>query len=239
MHQGHHNMQGMAYSTSAYSAGPRSAKLVSAGLIVALHAAALVALWQLESVRSAITAAAPIMVSLIEPARPKVEPKIEPPKPVPPKPRVHREPPRVAPAPILAAAPEAPTTQVAPPPVPIPLPPIETPPPPPAPAVAVAAPPAPPPVTAPRFNADYLNNPPPSYPPISRRMGEEGKVVLRVHVNERGLPDDVQIRTSSGFTRLDATAQETVRQWKFVPARQGKEPVSAWVLVPISFSLRS
>ena len=70
-------------------------------------------------------------------------------------------------------------------------------------------------------------------------MGEEGRVILRVLVNERGLPDDVQLRTSSGFSRLDSVALETVRQWKFVPARRGDTPVSAWVLVPISFSLRS
>ena len=91
----------------------------------------------------------------------------------------------------------------------------------------------------PRFNADYLNNPAPAYPPLSRRMGEEGRVVLRVLVNEHGLPGDVQLRTSSGFNRLDTVALETVRQWKFVPARRGDTPVSAWVLVPISFSLRS
>jgi protein TonB len=94
-------------------------------------------------------------------------------------------------------------------------------------------------VIPPRFNADYLNNPAPAYPALSRRMGEEGKVVLRVFVNERGLPEDVQIRTSSGSSRLDTTAQDTVRQWKFVPARRGDIPSGAWVLVPISFSLRS
>jgi len=30
-----------------------------------------------------------------------------------------------------------------------------------------------------------------------------------------------------------------VKQWRFVPARRGKTPISAWVLVPISFSLKS
>jgi protein TonB len=105
--------------------------------------------------------------------------------------------------------------------------------------VAVTAPPAPALVSPPRFNADYLNNPAPAYPPMSRRIGEQGKVVLRVHVNERGLPDDVQVNASSGSPRLDTTALETVRQWKFVPARRGDTPIDAWVLVPISFSLRS
>lgn len=236
-------MQGMAQTRSMYAMGPRSARWVSAALIVALHAAALSALWQLESVRSAITSAAPIMVSLIEPPRPKVEP----PKPLPQKREVHRPQPKPqparaepapapAPAPIVAAAPQAPTPHVAPAPAPEP---VAAPTPAPVVAAAPAPAPAPAPVTPPRFNADYLNNPAPAYPPISKRMGEEGKVVLRVHVNDRGLPDDVQLKTSSGSQRLDDRALQTVRQWKFVPARRGETPIDAWVLVPISFSLRS
>jgi protein TonB len=56
-------------------------------------------------------------------------------------------------------------------------------------------------------------------------------------VNPGGRAEDVQIRTSSGSARLDDSALETVRRWKFIPARQGPEPVSAWVLIPISFRL--
>jgi protein TonB len=93
-------------------------------------------------------------------------------------------------------------------------------------------------VSPPR-NAAYLNNPEPDYPLESRQMGEEGRVILRVFVNDRGLPEQVQVRTSSGFSRLDSTAQDTVRRWKFVPAKRGDTAVGAWVLVPISFNLRS
>jgi protein TonB len=232
----------MAYNQSTYSAAPRSAKLASAAVIVALHAAVFSALWQLESVRNAVTSAVPIMVSLVEPARPKVEPKIDPPKPLPRKREVRRpQPPAPAPAPIIAAAPEAPAVQSVPAPPPAPVEPAPVAAPAPAPIVAAApvAAPAPAPVTPPRFNAGYLNNPAPAYPPIARRMGEEGKVVLRVHVTERGLADDVQLKASSGSQRLDDTALRTVKQWKFVPARRGDTPIDAWVLVPISFSLRS
>jgi protein TonB len=94
-------------------------------------------------------------------------------------------------------------------------------------------------VVPPQFNADYLNNPAPQYPALSRRLGEEGRVVLRVLVDERGLPARVELRSSSGHERLDAVALNTVRRWKFAPARRGDQAVSAWVLVPISFSLRS
>jgi protein TonB len=226
----------MAHVTrTAYAADSRSGKLTGIVIVVALHLLVLAALWQLEPVRSALTSTAPIVVSLVEPPRIKPE---APPKPLPPKPRVQAPvPPRVAPAPIVTAAPQLPTPQVTAPPVLSPPPP-ESVPAPPAPApVAVAAPPAP--LVPPSFNANYLNNPAPAYPPISRRMGEEGKVVLRVRVNERGLPDEVQVKASSGSERLDMTALQTVRHWKFVPARRGDTPVEAWVLVPISFSLRS
>ena len=163
------------------------------------------------------------------------------PKPLPVRPRMER-PKAVAPPPIITAPREAEAPYVAPPPPPVPLPPVETPvaAAAPEPAAPAAAPPAPPaPVTPPIFNADYLNNPPPVYPALSRRMGEEGRVVLRVFVTEQGTPGDIQVRTSSGSSRLDEAASSTVRHWRFVPARRGSVPVGAWVLVPISFSLKS
>lgn len=94
-------------------------------------------------------------------------------------------------------------------------------------------------VTQPRFDAIYLNNPAPTYPGLSRRLREEGQVMLRVFVSIDGLPDKIELRQSSGFLRLDTAAQKIVQRWRFIPARLGEERVSAWVLVPISFSLRS
>jgi periplasmic protein TonB len=105
-------------------------------------------------------------------------------------------------------------------------------------ASAAASPPAPPaPLVLPRFDADYLRNPPPAYPALSRRVGEQGKVLLRVVVRPDGTPDSVVLRQSSGSARLDEAALEAVRKWRFVPARQGNTPVSAAVIVPIVFSL--
>jgi protein TonB len=98
--------------------------------------------------------------------------------------------------------------------------------------------PAPVEISQPRFDAGYLKNPAPAYPPASRRLGEEGRVVLRVLVDRDGVPGEVAIKTSSGFPRLDQAAEDAVRRWKFVPARQGDEAVRAAVLVPIVFNLR-
>ena len=87
------------------------------------------------------------------------------------------------------------------------------------------------------FDADYLRNPAPPYPQMSRRMGEEGKVILRVFVTSAGSAQQVEVKTSSGSNRLDESARKTVHQWKFVPAKRGGVAVESWVLVPIIFKL--
>jgi protein TonB len=94
------------------------------------------------------------------------------------------------------------------------------------------------PITPPRFDADYLENPAPAYPALSRRLGEEGRVVLRVRVEANGAASDIQIATSSHFDRLDQAAIDAVRRWRFVPAKQDDQTIAAWVLVPLNFSLR-
>jgi len=103
----------------------------------------------------------------------------------------------------------------------------------PAPAAAPAA------MTEARFDAAYLQNPKPGYPLVSRRQGEEGTVQLRVRVSADGRPQEVALKTSSGFPRLDQAAQEAVKTWRFQPAMRGDEPVESWVAVPIRFSLTS
>ena len=107
---------------------------------------------------------------------------------------------------------------------------------------APEAPPAPPPspvVSAARFDAAYLQNPRPSYPPVSRRLGEEGKVLLRVRVTAEGQPAAVDLEKSSNFERLDDAARQVVARWRFVPAKRGDESIEATVIVPIVFRLES
>lgn len=89
-----------------------------------------------------------------------------------------------------------------------------------------------------RFDADYLNNPRPVYPPLARRNGETGTVHLNVQVSETGHALAVSVKTSSGFPRLDKSALDTVLTWRFVPARQGDTPIPSWVVVPIAFALQ-
>lgn len=92
-------------------------------------------------------------------------------------------------------------------------------------------------IEQPKFGVAYLKNPAPNYPRTSRRMGEEGRVLLKVLVSAEGAANSVSIEKSSGFTRLDQSALEAVKRWRFIPARKGSQALSAYVLVPMNFSL--
>ena len=226
-------------------------RAIGVASVTVLHGLAVVGLLSYQPTRDALREAQAIMVELIRPEPPPPPPpppRIEPPKP--PPPRVPPPPPRaVTPPPpaIIAATPTPaapPREEVFVPPAPPPLPRIDSPPPPPAPPAIVAAPVAPPappptpaPVTPPSFNAAYLSNPRPAYPTMSRRLGEEGQVVLRVLVTEQGEAQRVEVRTSSGFERLDQAALAAVRVWRFVPAKQGDRALAGWVFVPLNFTL--
>jgi len=78
---------------------------------------------------------------------------------------------------------------------------------------------------------------PPTYPPLSRRLGEEGKVVLRVELDEQGSVSSARIATASGFARLDEAAQAAVITWRCTPARRDGQPVRAVALQPFKFIL--
>jgi protein TonB len=92
-------------------------------------------------------------------------------------------------------------------------------------------------VTPPMFNVSYLHNPPPAYPRLAKRRGEQGTVVLSVHVSAQGQAQTIQLKRSSGSPRLDSAAETAVRNWRFVPAKRGDTAIAEWVIVPIQFTL--
>lgn len=106
------------------------------------------------------------------------------------------------------------------------------------PAPQEASPPSPIVLDAePDYRADYLNNPRPPYPMVARRMGYHGKVVLNVEVLAEGKAGEVKLHQSCGYDILDNAAMQTVKTWRFSPARRFGQPVTQWFLVPIKFSL--
>jgi protein TonB len=89
----------------------------------------------------------------------------------------------------------------------------------------------------PSADADYLKNPPPTYPRASRRLGEQGTVIVRVFISTQGLPEKAEVRTSSGFAGLDQAALEAVQRWRFVPGRRSGTPEAMWFNIPVRFVL--
>jgi periplasmic protein TonB len=94
-------------------------------------------------------------------------------------------------------------------------------------------------IEPPQFGVAYLNNPAPEYPALSRRSGEEGRVLMKVLVSTDGAAETVQIEKSSGSERLDQAAMNAVKRWRFIPAQKNKQPLSTYVLVPMKFALNS
>ena len=222
-------------SSSARVAPPRLSP-ASLAAVTFGHAGLLGLLAMAPATPEPVTPPRPLMVSLIEPRveAPQPQPK---PRPQPPKPVA-----KPLPTPVLAAKPTPVPQAVAETPEPMPrrepAPEVLAPPTP----VAVAPKPAPPtpPAPTPPHPADYLNNPRPPYPSLSKRLGEEGTVRLNILVNPDGSVARLEVARSSGHPRLDRSAIDTVQSsWKFEPARQGDMPVAAWVTVPIQFTLRS
>ncbi len=94
-------------------------------------------------------------------------------------------------------------------------------------------------IEPPHFDVAYLNNPRPAYPPIARKLGLEGVVLLRVDVSARGTPEKITVAQSSGASLLDEAAMKAVQGWTFVPARRGDTAIGHPVEVPIRFQLRN
>ncbi len=83
-----------------------------------------------------------------------------------------------------------------------------------------------------------LANEKPPYPPLARKRGYEGEVVVRLLVSPGGKVDKVVLIRSSGYSILDRVAVRTLRRWRFKPAMKDGSPISYWVEVPVIFSLR-
>lgn len=110
----------------------------------------------------------------------------------------------------------------------------------PAPAT-VSAPAAPVPGTPKTITSgvEYIQAPQPVYPPMSKRMGEQGKVILRVLVSETGKPGEVQVQTSSGSARLDEAGRQAAMRAVFKPHLEDGRAVAVYVIVPLNFQLAS
>jgi periplasmic protein TonB len=214
-----------------------SRNAVIAAAVAALHIGLI---WALQSgllLRTAeLIVPVEVLALLIEPPAPKLEPAppaapsspVQPPKP---PPRIQKQtPPRIPVQPqAIDVSPPMPNAPAASPMPAAPSPMAETP--------AAPATPSLPAVQLPSSNADYLQNPKPAYPALSKRLGEQGKVVVRVLIDADGVPQQAELRQPSGFDRLDQAALSTVLKWRYVPGKRGGVAEAMWFNVPINFVL--
>lgn len=94
--------------------------------------------------------------------------------------------------------------------------------------------------TAPSVDITYKNRNPPRYPADALRNGEQGMVMLRIHVNTQGKVTKVEVdhaRTTADSAELQATAVTAGEGWKFNAGEENGKPIAGWITVPVTFSL--
>lgn len=93
------------------------------------------------------------------------------------------------------------------------------------------------PVSAPVLNATAYYNAPPLYPRLSRKLREQGTVVLQLTVLASGKVADVTVQQSSGYPRLDQAALSAVQHWRYQPAQRAGEAIDYRYRQRVEFSL--
>lgn len=213
--------------------------------IVATHAA-LLAGAMFGPARVELPVTPPTVIGSLVAASPPAEalpPKPLPPASQPPKPRPVQWRKPAPPPPVPNASPPSEQVVNAPPVAPIEafpsarqetVPVVATP------ATSLATPPpSSVPIIPPRTDAAHLDNPAPKYPVVSRRLGEQGRVLLDVYILPDGSVGEIKLKRSSGYARLDEAGLDAVRRWRYVPAHRGNEPIPYWYVQPVTFSLDS
>jgi protein TonB len=204
-------------------------KYVGIGIVVLLHVAVVYALVNGLARKVVEIVQAPLETKIIEELK-KLPPPPPPPKPKEPPPEARPEPkptttPPVYVPPVEVAvqapvnnAPTIGTTSQVPPPQP-------------------EAPPVPraPVLIAPVANAASCKKP--SYPSVSRRNEEQGVVVLRFLVAPNGSVIKSEVKSTSGFERLDEAARQALSLCSFKPGTADGEPTEAWAQMKYEWRL--
>jgi protein TonB len=77
----------------------------------------------------------------------------------------------------------------------------------------------------------------PEYPREARRLGKEGIVLLKLHLDAEGVVESVEVLETPGYG-LDEAAREAVLRSRFHPATVGGVPVACRAILPVNFRLR-
>jgi protein TonB len=216
--------------------------LIGIMLVIALH---IIVIWAL------VTGLAQKIVEVVKaPLETKIIQEIKPPPPPPlappPPPKLSAPPPPFIPPPEVVVATPPPvantiqvTSSVAPP-APVAM--VPSAPPELTGTDPVAAPPSPAPAAKePRHVAPVIDAKlaceEPEYPSTSRRNEEQGTVVLRFLVDVDGHVIDSKIATTSGFSRLDKAARDTLSRCVFKPGTVDGKPEQSWANIKYTWHL--
>ena len=89
-------------------------------------------------------------------------------------------------------------------------------------------------------SVEYLGaKPSANYPMASRRMREEGRVVVLVEINNQGLVVSARVDSSSGSPRLDEAALAAIRKARFKPYTRNGVAYAAKAKIPFDFVMRN
>jgi len=75
------------------------------------------------------------------------------------------------------------------------------------------------------------------YPPVSRRLSEQGVVLVKYVISDTGEVTSANVERSSGYSRLDEAAAQCVKDWRFKPATQGGRPIAVSSEANIRYTL--
>lgn len=87
------------------------------------------------------------------------------------------------------------------------------------------------------FGPKFLHREIPVYPMMARRLGKEGRVLLRLTIDEKGNLLNIEVIEGSGYGFTEA-AVAAVKRSSFMPAKIDGMPVMSRALLPIRFNLR-
>jgi protein TonB len=232
----------------ASSVRTNSRALTATAIVAGAHVALLAVILSLRNEPVQVALESRVMTAQLLPPAPVAAPvalqSIAPPPPTP-TPPVHTQPkvqpkptpkpkPKPTPTPLHEAAAPSPTPVAAPDPTP----------------PAPAAPATPPAAAAPAISRQTMeisapknvshvecNIAKPDYPSLSRRRGETGTPYVKFVIGLTGKLENIELKKSSGFSRLDDAALDAVRASACKPYLENGQPIRAAFSQPFDFGL--
>ncbi len=80
-----------------------------------------------------------------------------------------------------------------------------------------------------------VKTPPPAYPETMAQQHQDGLVILKVSVSEKGEVESCEVKRST-HTDFEGPAVQAVQRWRFKPAKKAGTPVKTEILLPLRFN---